>query len=216
MRWEPSTLPSTSEPGYGERALPATEFVKFDARPTVVWFFSPEDETENQTCEATVFQNEKLGLALKRFRTVKVDVETINDAKLRRQYSNTPAFHVIDPKGRTIARIEGKQATSLSRFSGMMKTAWTKLFAMNQRTFVKSMTKILNRLDVVSSQTTVLAAKRQRLQGKNNRAKLAAIAREEAELAEVKAEIEKDESQVIENCLLKSAYRTEKDEVAAR
>ena len=216
MNWEQATLPTTAEPGYGERVLPATDFVKFDARPTVVWFFSLEDERANQTCETTVFQNEKLGLALKRFRLVRVDVETINDARLRKQYSNTPAFHVIDPKGQTLARLQGKQATSLSRFSSMVGTAWKKMFATDQRNFVKSMTKILTRLDRVTAEKTVLAAKRQRLEEKGSRAKLASLARDEAELAEVEAEIEKDEKQIIQKCALRPSYMAEKDEVAAR
>ena len=215
MSWEQTTLPTTSEPGYGERALPAAELVKFDPRPTVVWFFDIEDDAANRSCETTVFQNERLALSLKRFRLVKIDVESITDAKMRREYArNTPAFHVIDPAGKTLASLAGKNATSLSRFNGMIKTSWGKLFSQSQGKFVKQMTKILDRLDRVTAQRTVLNAKKQRLEQRGQRGKLAKLAREEEELAEAEEKIEQDERKLIESCRLKKIYLDKDGEVA--
>ena len=217
MRWEQTTLPTKAEPGYGERELSAEDFVLQNPRPTVVWFFSVEDERENQSCETTVFQNEQVGLSLRRFRLVKIDVESIQDGKFRQRYARTtPSFHFIDPSGKTVTKIEGKQATSLSRFSGTLKQTWATMFAMNQRTFVKAMTKILDRLDRVTAQRTVLEAKKRRLQDKPNRAKSAAIAADEAELVKVEEKIQEDEQAVIDRCVLRKEFRTEKDAVAAR
>ena len=215
MQWEQATLPTTSEPGYGERALPAEELVKLDARPTLVWFYSIEDEKENRSCEASVFANEKLGLALKRFRCVKIDVESITDARMRREYgSKTPAFRMIDPAGKTVATIAGKSATSLSRFRGMVTSTWRKMFTMDQGAFVKKMTKILDRLDRVTAKRTVLAAKKQRVEQRGQRAKLAAIAKDEEELAALEQEIEKDEKKVIDGCQLKAVFLEKGDELA--
>ena len=216
MRWEQTTLPTTAEPGYGERELSAEKFVLENPQPTLVWFFSLDNERENQSCESTVFQNEQVGLALKRFRCVKIDVESIQDARLRERYGrSTPAFHVIDPAGKTVSKLEGKSATSLSRFNGMLKGTWGRMFTVSQRAFVKDMTKILDRLDRVTAQRTVLNSKKQRLEEKGNRAKLAALARDEAELAEQQTEIEQDEQQIIERCELRKEFRAPSDEVAS-
>jgi hypothetical protein len=217
VQWEQKRLPTTTEPGYGERVLPANELVKQDvsARPTIVWFYSVEDDRANQVCEGTIFQNEQIGLSLKRFRCVRIDVDEISDSKLRTQYDNTPSFVVYDPKGETVAKLEGRSATSTSRFSGMVRQAWGKLFTMKQKDFVKSMTKILDRMDRVSSQQQVLTAKKQRAEKKGNRAKLAAIAREEAELNAVLAEVQDDETAILERCQLRAEYREAGDEVAS-
>ena len=217
MQWEQTTLPTASEPGYGERVLPATEFAKQDGegRPTLVWFYSLDDERENRTCEGTVLQNEQVGLALKKFRCVKIDVESIDDARLRKEYSRTPAFLIIDPKGETIGKIEGKSATSLSRFNGMVRSAWGRLFTVAQKPYVKDMTKILDRLDRVSSQKIVLAAKKQRAEAKGQRSKMAAIAREEQSLKDAETEIQKDEREILAKCDLRDTYK-QKDQVAAR
>jgi hypothetical protein len=215
VQWEQTTLPTRTEPGYGERALPAEDLVKFDSRPTLVWFFDLEDEDLNRKCESTVFSNEKLGLALKRFRCVKIDVQSIAEDRLRREYaSQTPAFRIIDPAGETLAVMQGPRATSLSRFRGMVSSAWRKMFTMSQDNFVRKMTDILNRLDRVNSQKTVLDSQKKRYQERGNRRKLAEVERDAEELAAEQKKIEQDEEAIKEACSLRDSYLKKDDEVA--
>jgi hypothetical protein len=214
VNWEETTLPTRTEPGYGERALPATELITSlggEARPLCVWFYSLEDERENRTLETSIFNNESVALSLRMYRTVKIDVESIKDGKLREEYGQTPLFVVIDPLKVELSRIAGKRAVSVSRFKGFVAKSWASLFEMRQRDFLKQMTKILDRLDRVSGQLTVLRAKKARLARKPNPAKARALAKEEEKLNQEQAQIEADEEEIKKRCVLKKKYR-EQDE----
>jgi hypothetical protein len=153
-----------------------------------------------------VFTSEPVALALRMFRCVKVDVESIQDSKLRDQYGSTPMFVIVDPKKNEVATLAGKRAVSASRFKGFVAGGWGKLFEMRQRDFVKQMTKILDRLDRVSGKMTVLKAKKARLESRPNAGKARALAKEEAELNEEQAQIEKDELEIKKRCKLKEEF----------
>jgi hypothetical protein len=209
VTWEEVRLPTTTEPGYGEKVLPATELIESlggDPKPLVVWFYSLEDEKENRTLETSVYTNEPIALSLRKYRTVKIDVESIADGKLRREYRETPGFLVIDPHKEVLAELKGKSAVSVSRFKGFVAQSWSALFEMRQRDFLKGMTKILDELDKISGKKTILQAKKARLAKRPNPGKARALAKEEAELAAAEAAVQQKEEDLKNRCKLKDRY----------
>ena len=100
----------------------------------------------------------------------------------------------------------GKAATSRSRFKGFVAKAWTKLFVMPQKSYIKQMSRILDRLDRIAGQETVIRTKRARLARRPNAAKEAALDKEEAKLEEQKAKVEEDEENIKKLCKLRPKY----------
>ena len=150
------------------------------------------------------------------FRTVKIDVEGIDDSKLRHEYGETPGFLVVDPHKNELLHIRGRRAVSVSRFKGFVGKCWGKLFEMRQRDFLKGMKKILDRLDKVSGKKTVLQAKKARLEGRPNARKAREIAQEEQELAEEEASIQRDEEEIKKRCKLRDEYLKPADEAGEK
>jgi hypothetical protein len=209
VEWQETSLPTRTEPGYGERQLPPSELaISGGEKALIVWFFSLEDEKANKNLETGIFADEPTALAMRMFKCVKINIDSVTDADLRGKYGNTPTFVSMDPKGEEIALVSAKSATSRSRFKSFLTKSWTYLFEMSQKDFTKPMGKILDRLDKVSGKKTVLNAKKQRLAKRPNPAKQRALAREEAELNEIETEITRDEEAIKKSCLLKEKFRT--------
>jgi hypothetical protein len=175
-------------------------------RPVVVYFYSLEDERENRTLDTTVFCDEGVALSLRMFRCVKIDVETIDDRALRKQYRETPGFLIVDPHAQVMDRIAGKSAVSVSRMKGFVGKSWNKLFTMRQRDYLKGMKKVLDELDKLSGKKTVLNAKKARLASRPNPSKARALQKEEEELAKWEARIQKDEEDIKKKCTLKKEW----------
>ena len=66
----------------------------------------------------------------------------------------------------------------------------------------------------MTAQRTVLNAKKQRLEAKGQRGKLARLEKDEEKLSEQERQIKSDESALIESCQLRPEYRGDGDEVA--
>jgi hypothetical protein len=204
-------LPTTTEPGYGQKQLPVEEIGRLEGlsgepRAVIVWFYSREDEKINRGLESGIFKDEPTALALQMFKRVKIDVETITLAPLKKAYGHTPTFVVIDPKGAILGKVAGKKASARSGFKGLVSKVWGQLFTMKQRDYQKLMTKILNRLDSVDGKLTVIRAKEARLATKPNAGKTKALAKEKAALAIVKEKIEADEAEIKKRCTLKPEF----------
>jgi hypothetical protein len=199
---------------YGETAVPiedALESVSTGDTPAVVWVYDPEDEKLNENCSNTIFQNEGIGLALKKFRTLRVDVKTITSERIREQYDRTPAFHFYDPKGELLGKVEGKASASLSKFSSLVNASWNRCFTVRLKDYQKQMTKILDRLDRYDGQKQILDRDLAKLAEKPNPRKKRQLEKEAAELEELAKEIAEDEQGVLTGVELREEYLSEKE-----
>jgi hypothetical protein len=189
--------------------------VSSDSKPAVVWMYRPDDDRENANCNANIFNNEGVGIAMKKFRTYRVNWHDIPTETLQDEYKNTPAFFFFDPTGKLITKSEGKKVDSLSTFTKALDTTWNQSFEGKLRAYQKSMTKILDRLDRVEGRKQVLEQGKARLAAKPNPRKQRALDKEEAELNELLAKIEADEQKLLQNTRLRSEHlASDKEEVA--
>ena len=189
--------------------------VSEDSTPAVVWLFRADDDKANQSCNTNIFQNEQVGIALKKFRCYRVDVDAIPDDRVRKEYEKqSPAFFFYDPAGETVAKVGGRRATSLSGFSSGMDRTWNTSFTVKLRGYTKQMTRILDRMDRLDGQKQILAQGKSRLAQKPNPRKQRELDREEQELKGKEAKVLEDEQQVLASVALRPAYLPEKDKVA--
>jgi len=205
---------------YGEETVRVADLLEkmskddSDNLPAVVWIYHPADEDDNQQIEGNVFQNEQVGLAMKKFRTYRVNVTQIRSDRIREQYRRTPTFHFYDPTGEKLSELDGRKVTSLSEFTRHMGRTWSKSFTKRLRSFTKPMTKILDRLDRYDGQKQILEQSKARLDERPNPRKQREIEQEEKELEEIAAKIAEDEKEILESVELREEFRKKEDEVA--
>ena len=144
------------------------------------------------------------------------DVESISDSELRKKYSSTPGFLILDPHAGVMAQTSGRSATSASRFRGFVGQAWDKLFTMRQRDYLKEMKGILDELDKLSGKKTVLQAQKARLATRPNPAKARELQKDEEELAKWEAQIQKDEQDIKSRCTLQEEWVKPAEEAAEK
>ena len=185
--------------------------VSSDSKPAVVWVYRADDDRVNANCEANIFNNEGVGIAMKKFRTFRVNWHNIPTETLQEEYKNTPAFFFFDPSGKLVTKSQGKKVDSLSTFTKALDTTWRKSFDGKLRDYQKSMTKILDRLDRVEGRQQVLEQSRARLAAKPNPRKQRALDKEDAELREILEKIEKDENALITSVAVRSEHLPAKD-----
>jgi len=171
--------------------------VSADSKPAVVWIYRPDDEQVNNSCNANIFNNEGVGIAMKKFRTYRVNWHDMPTEKLQKEYENTPAFFFFDPTGKLVTKTRGKKVDSLSTFTKALSATWDKSFTGRLRAYQKSMTKILDRLDRVEGRKQVLDQGKARLAAKPNPRKQRALDKEESELNDLSAKIEADEQKLL-------------------
>jgi hypothetical protein len=204
----------TGGSAYGATARPVEERIKAlfpqitnTSRPTVVWFQDLEDEKAITRVDGSIFQNENVGLSMKRFNCFKLDVHGIPDGRLKEKYLKQIGFHFFDPKGELIGKpLVGKRSTSLSGFTSAVEKAWSKVFTMRLKTYQKKMKHILDGFDKVDSKKQVLDKQLERLAKKPNPAKKRQIDKEMAVLNEMKKKVEEEEKGIMEECALKPEY----------
>jgi uncharacterized protein YxjI len=187
-----------------------------DSKPAVVWVYRPEDEQVNENISSNILENEGVGIAMKKFRTYRVNWHDMPTESLKEEYRHTPAFFFFDPAGEKILQIDGKKVDSLSTFSKALNATWRKSFGSSLRSYQKSMTKILDRLDRVDGQKQVLEQNKARLAEKPNPRKQRALEKEEAELEEQMAEIAKDEQKLLASVEVRSEFLEKDDEEVAK
>lgn len=185
--------------------------MKAGNQPTVVWLFDPTDEKGNQKIDGTIFRNEPVGIALKHFNCMKVNVQEIPNAELQTKYmKETPAFYFFDPAAKLLANITGKRANSLSGFSKLMEVTWDKSFTMTLKQFSKEYKEILDRFDKLDVQQQAVTRDKQKLEEKPNAQLKKEVEVAEAEIATEKAKIEADEKKILETCALRPEFLAEK------
>jgi len=186
-------------------------------KPSVVWFQDITDDQTNTRIEGTIFQNENIGLAMKRFHCFKVNVLDLPEGDLKKKYLRQIGFHFFDPAAEPIGRplIRGR-ATSLSSFSGTVDRIWAKSYTMRLREFQKEMKNVLDELDKIDSKKQVLDRKRERLEERPNPRLARAIEKEKAELDERMNEVEEMEAEINAECVLREEFLPEGEDESAQ
>ena len=206
---------------YGATARPVEERLKSlfpelskTSRPSVVWFQDLEEEKTITRADA-IFQNENIGLAMKRFNCFKVDVHGIPDGDLKEKYLKQVGFHFFDPKAEAVGRpLVGKRQTSLSAFNSALERAWSKVFTMTIKEYQKRMKKVLDGFDKVDVKKQAVDRDRADLADKPNPVKARQLDKKQAELDEAKKAVEEEEKGIIDECTLREEYLPEPEKSA--
>jgi hypothetical protein len=167
------------------------------------------DDKTNQKIEGTIFQNEKMGLALKRFNCYRVDVRNLPEGDLKNEYLRKIGFYFYDPAGKqALQPLLGKRSSSLSTFSSYVEKIFDQSFTMRFDPFVKEMTVVLNMLDAVDiiDQAITLAQKDGPPTNPRDKRKLE---KDIAERDAKKKEVAEYEAEVLAKCTLRPEYLPE-------
>lgn len=174
----------------------------------MVWLYTPADEKSMNAINSKVFQNERVGIAMKKFRCYRVNVEEIDNREIREEYlRSAPSFIFFDPAGDAVAQVSGKRAASLSAFSGTMGKAWNQSFTVKLKPYTKKMTNILDRLDKINGRTQIMEQSRARLDRKPNAMKRRKLQAQAETLRTEKETILEDEQEILASVELRSKYR---------
>jgi hypothetical protein len=212
-------LADTTGGDYGETALSVEDKLKKlfptlrpSNKPSVVWLCDVSDDKSVNKIERVVMRNEPVGIALKRFNCFRVHLLEMPEGDLRKKYEKeAPALYFFDPAVKQTARLTGKRATSLSAFNAALSKTWSATFTMPLKKFQKSMKDILDRLDKLDGQKTVLNRKRSKLAEKPNPSKQRALDADLRKFEEARIKVEEDEQALEEKCTLKPQFLPEKD-----
>lgn len=182
--------------------------LKKDNKPTVVWFCDVADDKTNRNIDGKIFKNEPMGIALKRFNCLRVNVLELPEGDLKNEYVKlAPAFLFFDPAAEPVSKpLSGKRATSLGAFSSLVEKTWSKTFTMKFKAYKDGYTKILGLMDKADLQKTKIEKDKARLAEKPNPAKQRKLQQEEEDLKEQMAEIDKQEKELIEACALRAEF----------
>ena len=175
-------------------------------KPMLVYVTS-DDPTDKDTrkLEAIVFANEKVGLGVKFFDTVKITHgDSLQDRILKENGRYAPRLVFVTRDYAVSDVLQKKQLTAGKLLKAMKKLAKTE-YATNFEAMVRDYTKLLNELDRLESKRAALADQRRRLQEKPNKSRDKKVAREEADL-----EVEMDAWKKKEEAILKFRVKGEK------
>jgi hypothetical protein len=219
VAWTPLALAAqTSGSAYAATARPVEDVIvdltkKLDPSnmPTVVWFCDVTDDKGNTKIEGTIFQNEDVGLAMKRFRCFKVDVRSMPEGDLKEKYlARELGFHFFDPAGQPALRpLTGKRADSLSTFSSYVDKVWDASYTMRLKDYQKGMKNVLDELDRLDVSQQDVDRKAKRLEEKPNPRLQRELDKAKEELAEGKKKVEEMEKEVVAQCVLKPEFLPE-------
>jgi hypothetical protein len=151
-------------------------------RPMLIYVTS-DDPTDKVTrkLEAVVFANEKFGLGVKLFDTIKVSAgDALQDRLLKEHGRQVPRMLFVARDYKVTDVIQGRQITAGRMLKAMKKLARIE-YVTSFEQMVRGYTKLLNERDRLESKKTALADQRQRLQDKPSKSKERKIARDEAE-----------------------------------
>jgi hypothetical protein len=215
VEWTEFTLTQTTADGYAASSGPieglihdAIQTHSKEILPIVVWIYDLEDEKGNRALETKVFNDMKIGLAMKRFVCLKANIDSLADARTANKLQKrAPIFYLYDPAAKLFVTMEGKKASSRSRFYSAVERLWKTSFEMKLKDFTKKMTKILDAIDKIEKQKDLLSAKKARAAGKP--AKLGALNREERKLKEQEKKVQADEASILESCKRKPEFLPE-------
>ena len=214
MAWQPLRLTEKTGGGaYGATARSVEDRLKTlfpqiskSSKPTVVWMQDLEEEKDITKANA-IFQNENIGLAMKRFNCFKVDVHAIPDGDIKEKYLKKIGFHFFDPKGVAIGKpLTGKRSSSLSAFNRIIERSWNKIFTMTIKDYQKQMKKVLDGFDKVDVKKQAIDRDRAKIATKPNPAKAKQIEKDQAEMDKAKKKVEELEKSIVDKCTLRPEY----------
>ena len=176
------------------------------SKPSVVWMQDLEAEKDITKANA-IFQNENIGLAMKRFNCFTVDVQAIPDGPIKEKYFRQIGFHFFDPKGNAVGKpLTGKRSSSLSAFNRIIERAWNKVFTMTIKDYQKRMKKVLDGFDKVDVKKQAIDRDRAKIATKPNPAKAKQIEKDQAEMDKAKKKVEELEKSIVDKCTLRPEY----------
>ena len=189
--------------GYADSARPVEEVIKAcvdvrkgENKPIVIWIADDEDEKTNEALESRVFNNEKIGIAMKRFTCLRGTIQMIPDERIADEaLRRTPSFYFFNPAGELLNEVHGKRATSRSGFSGNVEKLFNVSFEMSLKDYSKRMGKILDQMDRVAGEKERLDAKMER--AADSPGKLAALVKEQDELQKKQTALEELEQELL-------------------
>lgn len=216
MAWTPLRLEEqTGGSAYAATARPVEDKIKDLTQkldpsnmPSVVWLCDVTDDKGNAKIEGTIFQNEDVGLALKRFHCYKVDVRGMPEGELKEQYLKRDlGFHFFDPAGAPALRpLTGRRADSLSTFSSYVEKVWDVSYAVRLKDYQKDMKNVLDELDRLDVAQQDVDRKSKRLEERPNPRLQRELDKAKEELAEGKKKVEEMEKEVMAQCTLKEEF----------
>lgn len=124
--WKPAEWPTTWDEKYGERSLPIGSLLKLDDRkhyPAIVYIHEVVEAEKQEELEADMFGDSDLILATRFFRCFSINIDDIQDKKLRERYAKKlPALIFVDGRGEETAIMQGRIKPA------RMKSAMKKVF----------------------------------------------------------------------------------------
>lgn len=143
--WIGADLPRTQEKGYAEDTLPVSALITNESfrpaalrpeLPTLIYFFTAKDDTKMVDFEARVFGDERVGISGRFFNCVRIALDEIRSASLRKTYGgDEPLVIVFETSGKEVKRHSGWEVQGLSVFKTMDATI--------KATFGRTLTAIL-------------------------------------------------------------------------
>jgi hypothetical protein len=219
VAWQPLELKAkTGGDAYAATARPVQDVIadltkKLDPSnlPSVVWLVDVTDEKTNKKIEGTVFQNEDVGLALKRFHCYRVDVRALPEGELKDDYLKKGlGFHFFDPSGQPCLRpLTGRRADSLSTFSSYVEKVWGVSYTIRLKDYQKQMKNVLDELDRLDVQQQDVDRKAKRLEDRPNPRLQRDLDKAKEELAEGKKKVEEMEKEVMAQVTLNPEFLPE-------
>lgn len=174
----------------------------------LVYVFDSKNEKQ-KPFDSTMTANEELGIALKLFRRVGVDVA--KDAIAREQFgNNVPMFVAYDAKGQRVGDTELRGYKP--KFSGLMRLLGKAAKGhgkMSVKSFVKSYRSILNKIDQIESKKGTVAAAMARANG--NAKKIRELNKKNEALLKQEAKILENEKKVLTAAKAADSAPTQKE-----
>jgi hypothetical protein len=125
--------------------------------PSVVWISGPAEDRQVARVERSVLTDERIGIALRRFRCYRVDRPAASTGE--DPAGDLPAFLFYDPSGRPVRRLAGPRAGSRAAFAASVEEAWNRSFRSPLGTYAKTATLLLDRRDKVDVKSQVIRAR---------------------------------------------------------
>lgn len=129
IAWSDTELPSADGVGYGSSMLPLSSLVLEDHQPvgfraglpTLVYFCTEADEKKALAFEDKVFGDDRVSLSARFFNCVRISVDDIPSASLRKQYGahKGPSIMVLDADGKELKRMVGWKTSGSKLYSTM-------------------------------------------------------------------------------------------------
>ena len=170
----------------GEAASPFSSLEK----PAIVFVADPTISlADYEKIQKVVFENEKIGLAMKAFRAIRISPDNADsDPILAEKGQGVPRLLVVDPVKEKVKVFEEKKIKVSGLYSEMKKVAG-RCYKEKLDKVVKAHLKLLTERDQLSNEVTVLKEKEGKLASDGDKAEKK-LEKVRKELAEVEKELD--------------------------